>query len=207
MPKITEEKKDEIRMSILHTARKVFIEKGYEAASMKDIVTSSGRSFGGVYLYFANKEDVFLELLRQQFEIMGSQLESRVQNSAWSAFVHFIGEQEIRVREVENGLAACMYEYFIVGRREESRRKLIEERYQAVYGSVLALINDGIQREEFRLSQPVDTFVHWLISSLDGIFLESMINGFDNIDAAKQFEFLKTVCRSILMANEREENV
>src|SRR5690606_33331570 len=138
-------RKDEIRIEILQAARKVFIEKGYEAASMKDIVTSSGRSFGGVYLYFANKEDVFLALLRQEFEQMGLQLESKTQKSAWYVFVHFIGDQERRVREVENGLAACMYEYFIVGRREESRRELIEQRYQAAYGHVLALIQDGVQ--------------------------------------------------------------
>lgn len=205
MPKITQQKKDAVRMDILNTARNVFIEKGYEAASMKDIVTSSGRSFGGVYLYFSNKEDVFLDLLRHQYENMALDFVSEIQMSAWNTFVQFMREQERRVREVESGLAPSMYEYFIVGRREESRRKLIEERYQVVYGSIFTLIHDGIQRGEFHPSQPVETFVHWLISFMNGLFLESIINGFERIELAKQFEFLMVVCRSILMPTGLEE--
>ena len=205
MPKITEEKKDAVRMDILNTAKGVFIEKGYEAASLKEIVTSSGRSFGGVYLYFSNKEDVFLELLRQQFSSMGLELKVDRRMSAWSAVVQFLDGQESLVREVENGLASCMYEYFMVGRREEGRRKLIEERYQAIYGSIVALIQDGIQRGEFHPSQSVDTFVHWLISSLDGLFLESIMNGVHRIGVAEQFELLKIVCRSLLVPVEMEE--
>lgn len=206
MPKITQQKKDAVRMDILDTARKIFIEKGYEAATMKDIVTSSGRSFGGVYLYFSNKEDVFLALLRHQYESMALDLAPEIQMSAWNSFVHFMREQERRVREVNSGLAASMYEYFIVGRREESRRKLIEERYQGVYESIFNFIHDGVKREEFHPSQPVETFVHWLISFLDGLFLESIINGFEKIELAKQFEFMMVVCRSILMPTKLEEN-
>jgi AcrR family transcriptional regulator len=205
MPKITQQKKDAVRMDILNTARSIFIEKGYDATSMKDIVTSSGRSFGGVYLYYSNKEDVFLELIHRQYEDMASDLVSEKQMSGWSAFVQFMCEQERRVREVDRGLAPCLYEYFIVGRREESRRKLIEERYQGVYGSFYALIHDGVERGEFHPSQQVETFVHWLISFMDGLYLESIINGVERIAVDKQFEFLMTVCRSILMPIEAEE--
>lgn len=205
MPKITDQKKDAVRMDILNTARNVFIQKGYEAATMKDIVTSSGRSFGGVYLYYSNKEDVFLDLLRRQYEDMALDFASEKQMSAWCRFEQFIGEQERRVKEVDSGLAPCMYEYFIVGRREEGRRKLIEDRYQAVYGSIFTFIYDGVQRGELHPSQPVETFVHWLISFMDGIFLESIINGFERIELVKQFDFLRTVCRSILKPIELEE--
>ncbi|MFD0717057.1 TetR family transcriptional regulator [Paenibacillus sp. GCM10027626] len=199
MPKITQQQKEAVRTDILKAARTVFIDKGYEAASMKEIVECSGRSFGGVYLYYSNKEDVFLDLLHRQFEEMAASFVPDKPVSAWGAFERFFSEQERRSREVEGGLAPCMYEYFIVGRRDEKRRSLIDARHRAVYGSVLALVQNGIQRGEFHPSKPVDTFVHWLVSFLDGIFLESIITGSERIELAKQFELLQSVCRSILM--------
>ena len=203
MPKITQLQKEAVRIDILNTARNVFIEKGYEAASMSDIVTSSNRSFGGVYLYYSNKEDVFLDLLRREYKNMALDFVS--DSSIWSAFVQFMKEQEKRIREVDASLAPCVYEYFIAGRRKEERRKLIEERYEAVYKNIFTFLNNGVQRGELHPSQPLETFVHWLISLLDGLFLESMINGFENIQLAKQFEFVLTICRSALMPSEMGE--
>jgi len=207
MPKITQQQKEAVRTDILKAARAVFIDKGYEAASMKEIVECSGRSFGGVYLYYSNKEDVFLDLLRRQFEEMAANFVPDKPVSAWEAFERFFSEQERRAREAAGGLAPCMYEYFIVGRRDEKRRSLIEERHRAVYGSVLALVQDGMQRGEFHPSKPVETFVHWLVSFLDGMFLESIITGSERIELAKQFELLQFVCRSILMPSGREEMI
>jgi hypothetical protein len=100
-----------------------------------------------------------------------------------------------------------MYEYFIVGRRNEKRRVWIEERHQAVYRSVYALIQDGTQRGEFCPSKPIDTITHWLVSFLDGIFLESIISGSERIQLEKQFELLQYVCKSILMPSSVEEKV
>lgn len=205
MPKMTQQQKEIVRTEILKAARTVFIDKGYEAASMKEIVVCSGRSFGGVYLYYSNKEDVFLDLLRRQFEEMAASLTPDKPLSAWEAFERFFGEQERRAMGAEGGLAPCMYEYFIVGRRDERRRSLIEERHQAVYGSVFALVQDGIQRGEFHPSKPVAVFVHWLVSFLDGIFLESMITGPERIQLTLQFELLRSVCRSILIPTDKED--
>lgn len=205
MPKISSQQKEAVRMEILTAAKNVFIEKGYEGASMKEIVECSGRSFGGVYLYYSNKEDVFLDLLRRQFEEMEGNTVPNKPVNAWEALVHFFDEQEKRSREVEGGLAPCMFEYFIVGRRDENRRLWIEERRRAVHSHLLNLIQNGIQQGEFHPSKPVDTFVHWLVSFLDGVYLESMINGCDVIELTGQFELLRSVSSSILIPTSLED--
>lgn len=206
MPKITQQQKQAVRADILKAARSVFIVKGYEAASMKEIVACSGRSFGGVYLYYSSKEDVFLDMLRRQYEEMAVDIAPDKAVSAWEAFERFLGEQEKRAKEAECGLAPCMYEYFIVGRRDEKRRSLIEERYRAVHGSVLAFVKEGIRRGEFHPSKPADAFVHWLVSCLDGIFLECIITGSERIELAMQFDLLKSVCKSLLIPSNLEES-
>jgi len=204
MPKISERQKEAVRAAILEAAGNVFRDKGYEAASMKEIVERSGRSFGGVYLYYANKEEVFLDLLRRRYEDMASDFAPERPAGAWEAFERFLRKQERRVQEAEGGLAPCLYEYMIVGRRDPVRRRLIEERQQAVCGSLMALVQDGVERGEFRPSRPVDVFANWLVSYLDGAFLESILAGPDKIGVAEQFELLMSVCKTILMPRSPE---
>ena len=52
----------ETKEAILAATRKVFAEQGYEQASMRAIARASGVSVGGLYLYFKNKEELYLTL-------------------------------------------------------------------------------------------------------------------------------------------------
>lgn len=51
------------RRQILDGARRVFLEKGFDAASMNDIAKVAGVSKGTLYVYFENKERLFVELI------------------------------------------------------------------------------------------------------------------------------------------------
>jgi AcrR family transcriptional regulator len=54
------------RQQILEGARKVFHENGFDAASMNDIARVAGVSKGTLYVYFENKERLFLELIAEE---------------------------------------------------------------------------------------------------------------------------------------------
>src|SRR5436190_19792987 len=60
------------RQQILDGARKVFLEHGFDGASMNDIVKAAGVSKGTIYAYFPSKEKLFEKLVsmdkRQQVE-------------------------------------------------------------------------------------------------------------------------------------------
>ena len=55
------------RTSLLESAEKLFIKKGYEAATMNEIAASAGFAKGTLYHYFTNKADLLLAL-RDVFE-------------------------------------------------------------------------------------------------------------------------------------------
>ena len=50
---------EETVRKILNTAERLFIEKGYERASLQDIITETGLSKGAIYHHFTSKEDIF----------------------------------------------------------------------------------------------------------------------------------------------------
>ena len=54
------------RSQIIDGARRVFIEKGFEAASMNDITREAGVSKGTIYVYFANKEELFEAIVEEE---------------------------------------------------------------------------------------------------------------------------------------------
>jgi AcrR family transcriptional regulator len=62
------------KKNILNAALKVFSERSYGDASMRMIASRAGISVGGLYLYFKNKEDIWLTLVRGRFEELSTQI-------------------------------------------------------------------------------------------------------------------------------------
>jgi len=54
------------RRQIIEGARRVFIEMGFDAASMNDITRAAGVSKGTIYVYFANKEELFEAMIEEE---------------------------------------------------------------------------------------------------------------------------------------------
>ncbi|RZM07001.1 MAG: TetR/AcrR family transcriptional regulator, partial [Pedobacter sp.] len=68
------EEKQEMHDRILNGARKVFLEKGYEHTSMRNIANEINYSPGSIYFYFKDKSEVFHELHKEGFRLLLSQL-------------------------------------------------------------------------------------------------------------------------------------
>lgn len=82
--------KQSLKETIVKCAKQLFLEKGYEDASMRDIAKASNMTVGNLYRYFKNKEDIknyilndTLEELRQLFNKLNYKnlsMEARVFN-------------------------------------------------------------------------------------------------------------------------------
>ena len=85
------------REQILAAARQVFDEKGYESATVSDIVGRAGCAQGTFYLYFPSKKDVIVGLARKPMELVSRRLQTAL--NADSTF-----EETLRAM-VANGFA------------------------------------------------------------------------------------------------------
>ncbi len=69
MPKLSvharRELVEERQKQILEAAARVFAEKGFARATIRDIAGAAGVSEGSIYLYFKNKQDLLVHLPRQ----------------------------------------------------------------------------------------------------------------------------------------------
>lgn len=142
---------------ILAAASQIFLEKGYEAASLQDIASAVGILKGSVYYYIKTKEDLLYELVRRaQAEHMHVLDEDpalrgvppperlRAFISRWMA--------ETEEQRVWNTVAERDF------RKLSARRlKTVIERRDRFSGFVKAIIDDGIRQGQF--DPDVDTSV------------------------------------------------
>src|SRR5512136_610684 len=97
-PKVTEAYREATRGKILRAAEKVFARKGYNAASVDDIVKESGLSKGALYGYFESKEELFLALRTHMVGLRIDQAIAAMPASA-SATEKLMKAGELAIRE------------------------------------------------------------------------------------------------------------
>jgi AcrR family transcriptional regulator len=64
------------RRQILAGARKVFLEQGFDVASMSDIARRAGVSKGTLYVYFESKERLFTALIQEERALLVFELDN-----------------------------------------------------------------------------------------------------------------------------------
>jgi len=96
-----EREKARRREHILKTARKLFWSKGFDGTTMPEIAGAAELAPGTLYLYFRSKEALYVELLKEGYEVLLARLREAVREEApprrqaealMDAFVRFAGE-------------------------------------------------------------------------------------------------------------------
>jgi AcrR family transcriptional regulator len=64
MPRSSREKSEETRARIVETAYHLFLERGYNATSIREIGDRAIVTVGAIYNHFSTKEDIWLEVLK-----------------------------------------------------------------------------------------------------------------------------------------------
>jgi AcrR family transcriptional regulator len=65
-----ERQKEELKAKILQSARELFIEKGYESTSIRNIAERIEYSPTTIYLHFKDKDDIFYALHQEGFRLL-----------------------------------------------------------------------------------------------------------------------------------------
>jgi AcrR family transcriptional regulator len=66
--------KEAIRLKILEVATRLFLEKGYEGTSIRNIADAIEYSPATIYLYFKDKNDIFWQIQCQAFDLLNERL-------------------------------------------------------------------------------------------------------------------------------------
>ena len=132
---------------ILEKAKDVFAEKGFRNVTMKDIVDACEISRGGLYLYYANTEEIFLEVLMAESETADDVFSENVGEDATAAgiFAVFLKEQKKELLSSKKTLTTAAYEYAFAN----PKNTVLKKRFNDGVTMLEKLIKMGIANGEF----------------------------------------------------------
>lgn len=144
------EKSAQKRQLIIETARRIFVEKGYKDATMKDIVEACSISRGGLYLYFNSIEEVFLAVMNAEEEETDDVFsrELREDATAVDVLMIFLKEQKKEILRKKDDLSVAVYEYFF-SNHQKKKENALQSRFEEATMALTHLIETGIQNGEF----------------------------------------------------------
>jgi AcrR family transcriptional regulator len=118
------------KTKMLETARRLFWEKGYQAASMRDIGISYGCRPANIYNFFADKEEILFEVLREEMEQIIDPIKHMEEGDDTSPIeeLKFIIESHLKVTLSYRRSAKLLFDVALDNLSPEKRKKIIDLR-------------------------------------------------------------------------------
>jgi AcrR family transcriptional regulator len=147
--------KEASRQKILRAAFDAFAENGYEKTTMDDIVKRSGLSKGTLYWHFKNKRELFIFTIMASFQVIDDQLAMLVTQDAPAAdrirvFFGQAGEFMVSNQNMIGLLIDAIFQAY----QDEDSKRVMRDLYGRYINSVEQIIQQGIERGEFREVDP-----------------------------------------------------
>ena len=196
-PKVSDEYKEKKRIELLLAAKRVFERKGYEPATMADIIEEAGISRGTIYLYFSSVDEIFeslLDYLEQQGQF---NIEEYINHfpSIWSAVQNFLTLQQQAIVHIDKGMIPVIFEYSVISWRDVDKREQLVLRNKKSKQIIFQLFEAGINSGEFTPARETITIIDFLLSYLNGITFETLNVGINEQKITEQMEFLQDILR------------
>jgi AcrR family transcriptional regulator len=164
------------RQSIVDAAAEVFMEKGYEAASMAEIASRAGGSKATLYSYFPSKEELFLMVMKTLAEERMSQAHARLtaDGDLRSALLRY-GEQMLR-NLLSPEIATLRRIVLGEGWRSTVGQLFFDNGPAIGWGKLAAFLEGQMQAGKLRQARPWPAAMH-LLGLLEAEFIEWFIVG------------------------------
>jgi len=151
---------------ILDAATAVFARLGFHDARMDDIVQASGLSKGALYWYFKSKEDIITAISQRLFTTDIEQLVGllHAEGSVSERLQQLIQARIAGLQEMSD-VVTILFEFYATALHQDGVRQFIKAYFQNFHELLVALIQQGIDRGEFRYVDAVAA-----AAALDAVF-------------------------------------
>ncbi|MDZ5471525.1 TetR/AcrR family transcriptional regulator [Bacillus sp. 31A1R] len=165
------EHKQEQRNKVLISALECFASKGYDAATMDDIVLHSSVSKGSIYKLFKSKEEIYIELMYKYTDEFFEEINlilakyTTAREKLSSLFIEYLNGQ---FDSYKLNSFLVHFELQLYSTRKEQMLKLLEERRLKRLGIISKVISEGIQNGELKQTHDADVYAEMFWAFFDG---------------------------------------
>ena len=185
-----ENRKKEKGDRILKAAAQVFAKRGYNRTLIADIAKQAGIGKGTIYEYFSSKEDLFFAVFEWFVKQSGAEAKVAISALGGSAAdrLHALGNSLMQTWTEAGDLYTLVMEFWSASASSKMRhhfKEAFKKAYQEFPFIVSTLIQEGIDRGEFRDGVDKESVAAALVGTWDALLLQAWFEeGFDPIHAA-----------------------
>lgn len=184
------------KQNILNAAINVFIEKGFEDASMRDIAAAAGLTTGAIYHHYKNKDELFYHAVKEAM-YFAQKLSEKDESSKIKSNESMLNEISNKVRERmskvnEQRLFVLLISYVV------SKGGRLGESFKQDYMEIIDKVADmyfyafGVENEDYKKS-----LASILIAALDGVAMQYSLGILSQDDQKYKDTFISFFAESI----------
>ncbi|MED3571012.1 TetR/AcrR family transcriptional regulator [Cytobacillus praedii] len=173
------------RQIILKAALECFSKNGYVNTSISDIVNRSGISKGGIYWHFKSKEEMFVQMIEEEYEPWLNSIYSTL--STISDPIEKLKKYgEMFYSQIEIPVFKLIPESYW-GEVGEQYRERLNKCYSKDDELIQAIFTEAINKNQIKMTDP--EALTWIyISMLEGLFANLSLRPNDKEELIKYFE-------------------
>ena len=178
---------------ILRAAAKVFAGRGYTKTLIADIAKAAGIGKGTVYEYFRSKEDLFFAVFEWFVNQLGTEAKVGIAALGGSASDRLmaLSRSLMHTWNEVGDLYTLVMEFWSASASSTKRdhfKESFRNGYQDYRSIITALIQEGIDRGEFRDDVVKASVAASLVGTWDALLLQAWFDdGFDPLETAENF--------------------
>ena len=175
---------------IVETARKVFMEKGFKKVTMKDIVEACDISRGGLYLYFENTAQIFLEVLKLESQETDDVFSDSINEDATATdiLLLFLKEQKKELLRKNDTLTQATYEFYFENHLPKKSNSL-KKQFDSAVKIIEKLIETGVENGELYCEDCLGTARN-IMYVLEGLKILAQTIGITADDVDKEIVYI-----------------
>ena len=140
----------EKRKLLIEAAKKEFLEKGYNKASLRNICANAGMTTGALYFFFSNKEDLYESIVNPPIEELKRMIiEHYKEDSEFLANQNSLDMGNIDHSDIAEMIVKHIYKNYdsfillLSGSKEDALEKEIDEFVELIEKSTVLMVKDS----------------------------------------------------------------
>jgi AcrR family transcriptional regulator len=143
--------KQRTRDLLVAAARKVFLERGFHAASVSDIAAAAGYTTGAVYSGFGGKDELFLAMLDAELSERAIAQAEVMEAQSFEGMVRAAARDLHRAGARDPAMTPLIVEFWTYVAAKPNLRKRASDLHERQIDWIAELIRDGCERHGVRL--------------------------------------------------------
>jgi AcrR family transcriptional regulator len=162
------------REALIGAAAAVFLKRGFQAATLREIAAEAGMTTGAVYSNFDGKADLFLAVLEEKLDPRLARMYEAARRAPLDGVGTGVGEEFAVYLKQRRRWLILLIEFWAEAARDPKLRPKFARRHARLRAAVREVVAERSTRLGYSLSLPAEELATVLIALTNGMAVERL---------------------------------